>query len=105
MTNLLEFKFWNKTLNKFVIVSDSDLARAFRDENITVLQFTGAKDKRGNKIYEGDILKRFKKNGEPYMKKYPPVRWSYYHHGFIWLDHYQEKIIIGNIFENPEFYD
>ena len=88
----------------------------------TVGQYTGLTDKNGKKIFEGDILKIYKKSDEHGGYYFPPLEypvnvivvwdlssWTwetitkekyYIHFPQAWC-HYQCEII-GNIYDNPE---
>ena len=61
--------------------------------------WTGIKDKNGTKIFQGDILKRYKKNGDPY-NKITIAEGPY--EGLKTLFACLESAVIGNIHQNPE---
>jgi len=76
--------------------------------NIELMQFTGLRDKNGNEIYEGDILKTatFKPMAVHWISKFASFcinsnGWSFSHYFGEGCDP-EDCEIIGNIWENPE---
>lgn len=88
---------------------DGNLETIFLTNDISLMQSTGLKDKNGNEIYEGDILKtrthglikvRFKDgNTVVTYKSGVNTRTTLVLSSF--LDRYK-VLIIGNIYEDPE---
>ncbi|WP_432651718.1 YopX family protein [Huintestinicola sp.] len=71
----------------------------------TVGQYTGVNDKNGTKIFEEDIVQAFTRYGTKHIY---PIK---YRNGTFWfgnwnwiefLDRFQFREVIGNIFDNPE---
>ena len=79
------------------------------DENATIMQSTGLKDKNGKEVFVGDIIKCTrgclhevyieKEYGGTYWGGMPAVYLKDLREGYAWTEHEE---IIGNIYENPE---
>ena len=86
-------------------------------ENCIVMQYTGAKDKTGQEIYEGDVVKDVKTNeigeiefGHPYnqgfycriKKDFNGVEIDKSSWFVLTIENSKELEVIGNIYENPD---
>ena len=79
------------------------------NENATIMQSTGLKDKNGKEVFVGDIIKCTrgclhevyieKEYGGTYIGGMPAVYLKDLREGYAWTEHEE---IIGNIYENPE---
>jgi uncharacterized phage protein (TIGR01671 family) len=108
---LFGYKYPN--LGGFSLVSEVTLMGDLKDiplmdwNHIVVTEYIGLKDKNGNEIYNGDVIK----DGEYVMV----VRWNKYaasfvleRNGWSFRHYFGEAIdntnceVIGNVFDNPE---
>lgn len=79
-------------------------------DQLTIIQYTGLKDKNGTEIYEGDILhkdcfwSRFIEFEKGSFVSSPLNKVQYNNRKFypIGCSDYQDWEVIGNIYENPE---
>lgn len=128
-----KFRVWlpdvNKMLNVKALIFEKNKTRCMcgyaynfylEDENATVMQSTGLKDKNGKEIFEGDIIDTtdyeggLSSVGNPFVKierdKYGFVVTGDFPTSPITIKEFEvgrkfagvEVIIVGNIYENPE---
>ena len=115
----IKFRAWDKKEKMMVGLGNLDeimLLGAISTKSILdkyiVMQFTGLKDKNGNEIYEGDLIKSGTKAVTPFeviYKKNFGARFmlkgiSHPHNKVIWksLQKATKLEIIGNIYENKD---
>ena len=114
MTKEIKFRIWDKRnlqwATDFYIIPETGKLwcenAAFIPDDFVIMQYTGLKDANEKEIYEGDLLG---KKEFPFMAL--KVYWNEKHSCFsvrypfndtspLWLQ--DDKIIIGNIYENQE---
>ena len=117
-----KFRVWlpdfNQMLRVKALVFETDKTRCvcgysfdfyLEDENATIMQSTGLRDKNGKEVFVGDIIKCTrgclhevyieKEYGGTYFGGMPAVYLKDLREGYAWTEHEE---IIGNIYENPE---
>ena len=116
-----KFRVWlpdfNQMLRVKALVFEKDKTRCacgysfdfyLEDENATIMQSTGLRDKNGKEIFEGDILKSnnyitsvFYEKGAYCVKFRRTTNTTVTMNVISFIEKYKTKVI-GNIYENPE---
>ena len=117
-----KFRVWltdiDQMLRMKALVFEKDMTRCvcgysfdfyLEDENATIMQSTGLKDKNGKEVFVGDIIKCTrgclhevyieKEYGGTYFGGMPAIYLKGLREGYAWTEHEE---IIGNIYENPD---
>lgn len=125
-----KFRVWNTETKEIEVfktyeeISELFLALSADDGFYSIMQSTGLKDKNGQEIFEGDIVKRdgikrpeVVRFGEwidvdslGYKEQYIGFYFESEHEGQEWLHSVEPQFnhlykIIGNIYENPELFE
>ena len=104
----IRFRAWHKKDKRMLKVenilfqSETYINNVIPINDVGLLQFTGVKDKNGNEIYEGDILRKVttREGKKDFSETIKAVRWTPNRNG--WNFTYGEQWeVIGNIYENP----
>lgn len=105
----IKFRVWLPKANKMVyeIQQDNDLGDIITDHNYDngnyiLMQYTGLKDKNGDEIYEGDILREYSNEIEDWVVLYEYGKFVGTSDN-VWEDLYElsDLEVIGNIYDNP----
>jgi len=108
----IKFRMWNgKKMNYSPVLSKVDLfvplEEIFKNKRYKFMQFTGLYDIAGNEIYEGDILQHPIRLDLINEVKYEAYGFEHDDEGIGFaLGHHKSsgvvsRLIIGNIYENP----
>jgi uncharacterized phage protein (TIGR01671 family) len=114
MNREIKFRAWDATTSQPKMLLWNDLKSSkcehvfILSEDVTIMQFTGLKDRKGKEIYEGDIVNGCQFNGSI---AYGKIVWSDFRFVIYPIGKFLEGLdyikserleIIGNIYESPE---
>ena len=123
MSREIKFRVWSEDERRFLEPIDctqlvirplsGNVTDGATTPNVSLLQYTGLKDKNGVEIYEGDVLEFSDYSNGLYLFREQPttretIKWNkhktgYFLRGMAFIEDVGKKaIIIGNIHENPE---
>jgi len=122
MNRQIKFRAWDEKRGMVTITSLNFANNGEFSGALPLMQFTGLKDKKGNEIYEGDIIQDSQTNMLNVIEWDDKGFWKEFwdgfyfrkdgsldrtldrnHHSPIFANFPVRGIIIGNIFKNPEF--
>jgi hypothetical protein len=122
MNRQLKFRIWDKQNKKWIyewgashkrlaislvgLVYHGGYDDVLPENDYVIQQYTGLKDSKGNDIYEGDILTCKYADQEVTEAISYSEDYSSFTHGehALWRGWIGEAEIIGNIFENPDYF-
>ena len=115
---VIKFRAWNHSKREWTGFKTCIDTKAFEDggvmlpfQDVTLMQFTGLKDKNGREVYEGDIVRCSSSKGclheiiwrqeygGVYVGGMPAWYLSDLNDGYAWTG---SEEVTGNVFENPE---
>ncbi|PFS53515.1 hypothetical protein COK41_29055 [Bacillus cereus] len=113
----IKFRAWDKVYKHFHegdLIRDYNIGEFIDNPEYEVTQYTGLNDKNGKEIYEGDILSRHdggihfqEESLAEHVVKWGEFGWVPFNIGIgksrcVYGEIF-DFIVIGNIYENPEF--
>jgi len=122
MNRQLKFRIWDKQNKEWIYEWDASHKRlaislvglvyhggyddVLLENDYVIQQYTGLKDSKGNDIYEGDILTCKYADQEVTEAISYSEDYASFTHGehALWRGWIGEAEIIGNIFENPDYF-